>query len=453
MEAALAYAREHRAQFLSGLLDLVRIPSVSTAPERAADVARAAEWLAARLQSLGLSARVEPTARHPIVRAEWLKAPGRPTILCYGHFDVQPPEPLALWHRPPFEPVVEDDVLYGRGASDDKGQLLIHVAAVEAILRTAGALPVNVKFLLEGEEEIGSPSLAAYVPRHRRSLKTDAALVSDGALFAPGLPTLTTGLRGMLYTEIEVTGARRDLHSGQYGGAAPNAVGAAAAVVAALKDRHGRVRVPGFYGRVRAPADEERAAWSRLPFQEGRYLEELGTDVAPGERGYALLERLWARPTLDVHGIAGGFVGEGMKTVIPARALVKVSMRLVPDQRPDRVFTQFARFVQRVTPPGVRVEVRQLGAAPPVLVSPEAPAVRAAARALQEVYGTAPVYTRQGGSIPVVAAFSRALRVPTVLMGFGLHDDNLHAPNEKFALVNFYKGIDAVIRFFHYVGE
>lgn len=453
MEAALAYAREYRAQFVSGLLDLVRIPSVSTAPERAADVARAAEWLAARLQSLGLTTRIEPAGRHPVVRAEWLKAPGRPTILCYGHFDVQPAEPLALWHRPPFDPVVDDDVLYGRGASDDKGQLLIHVAAVEAILRTAGALPVNVKFLLEGEEEIGSPSLATYVPRHRRSLQADAALVSDGALFAPGLPTLTTGLRGMLYTEIEVTGARRDLHSGQFGGAAPNAVGAAAAIVAALKDRHGRVRVPGFYGRVRAPADEERAAWSRLPFEEGRYLEELGTDVAPGEQGYALLERLWARPTLDVHGIAGGFVGEGMKTVIPARAVVKVSMRLVPDQRPDRIFKQFARFVQRVTPPGVRVEVRRLGGAPPVLVSPEAPAVRAAARALRDVYGTAPVYTREGGSIPVVAGFATALRIPTVLMGFGLKDDNLHAPNEKFALVNFYKGIETVIRFFHYVGE
>lgn len=411
-------------------------------------------WVADHLQDLGFRSRIDASAgRHPLVLADWLGAPGRPTLLCYGHFDVQPAEPIGPWRHPPFEPVVEHDVLYGRGASDDKGQLFIHLKAVEAVLKSARALPVNVKFLLEGEEEIGSPSLAAYVPRHRRSLQADAALVSDGALFAPGLPTLTTGLRGMLYTEIEVTGAQRDLHSGQYGGGAPNAVGAAAAIVAALKDRHGRIRVPGFYGRVRAPSDAERAAWSRLPFQEGRYLEELGTDVAPGEPDYPLLERLWARPSLDVHGIAGGFVGEGMKTVIPARALVKVSMRLVPDQRPDRVFAQFARFVQRVTPPGVRAEVRQLGAAPPVLVPPDAPAVRAAARALQEVYGTAPVYTRQGGSIPVVAAFSRALRVPTVLMGFGLHDDNLHAPNEKFALVNFYKGIDAVIRFLHHVGE
>ncbi len=453
MEEALAYAREHRARFVSSLLELVRIPSVSTAPDRAPDVTRAAEWLAAHMQSLGLAARVEPTARHPIVRADWVKAPGRPTILCYGHFDVQPAEPVELWRRPPFDPVVEDGVLYARGASDDKGQLLIHVAAIESILRTAGRLPVNVKFLLEGEEEIGSPSLATYVPRHHRALAADAALVSDGSLFAPGQPTLTTGLRGMLYTEIEVHGARRDLHSGQYGGAAPNAVAAAAGIVAALKDRHGRIRVPGFYTRVQAPTADEHAAWSRLPFQEGTYLQELGTEVAPGERGYSLLDRLWARPTLDVHGIAGGFIGEGMKTVIPARAVAKVSMRLVPDQRPDRVFKQFVRFVQRVAPPGVRVEVRRLGGAPPVLVSPEAPAVRAAARALQQVYGAAPVYTREGGSIPVVAAFSQALRIPTVLMGFGLKDDNLHAPNEKFALVNFHKGIETVIRFLHHVGE
>ena len=453
MEAAIAYARQHRARFLAELLDLLRIPSVSTAPHRATDVARAAQWLATHLQSLGFSARVEPTPGHPIVRADWLKAPGRPTVLCYGHFDVQPPEPLDLWRHPPFEPVVEGDVLYARGASDDKGQLLIHVKAVEAMLRTSGRLPVNVKFLLEGEEEIGSPSLTTYVPRHRRALQADAALVSDGSLFAPGLPTLTTGLRGMLYTEIDVSGARRDLHSGQYGGAAPNAVGAAAAIVAALKDRHGRIRVPGFYTKVQAPAAEEHAEWSQLPFEEGKYLQELGTDVAPGERGYPILDRVWARPTLDVHGITGGFTGDGMKTVIPARASVKVSMRLVPDQRPDRIFKQYARFVQRVAPPGVRVEVRQLGAAPPVLVSRDAPPLRAAARALQAVYGMAPVYTRSGGSIPVVAGFSQALKIPTVLMGFGLPDDNLHAPNEKFVLSNFYQGIESVIRFAHYFGE
>jgi acetylornithine deacetylase/succinyl-diaminopimelate desuccinylase-like protein len=452
MEQAVAYAREHRTRFLAELMDLVRIPSVSTAPERAGDVARAAQWLADHLRALGFSSRVEATDRHPILRADWLGAPGRPTVLCYGHFDVQPPEPLALWTRPPFEPVVVDDVLYARGASDDKGQFFIHIKAMEATLRTAGRLPVNVKFLLEGEEEIGSPSLATYVPRHRRQLAADAALVSDGSLFAPDLPTITTGLRGMLYTEISVTGARRDQPSGQYGGAAPNAVGAIARIVAGLKDKKGRIRVPGFYAPVRPPDAAEHAAWARLPFSESQYLDDLGTTAAPGEEGQPLLDRLWARPTLDVHGIAGGFVGEGLKTVIPSQATAKVSMRLVPDQRPDRMFRRFERLVARLAPAGVTVNVRQLASAPPVVVSPDVPAIRAAARALEATFGVPPVYTRSGGSIPVVAGFSQVLRIPTVLMGFGLPDDNLHAPNEKFALANFYRGIDASIRFLHEFG-
>ncbi len=447
MDAALTYAREHRASFVRELIDLVRIPSISTAPDRAGDVMQAAQWLAGHLESLGFTARVEPTERHPVVRADWLKAEGRPTLLCYGHFDVQPPEPLDLWRRPPFEPTIEGDTLYARGASDDKGQLFIHIKAFESILRTAGRLPVNVKFLLEGEEEIGSPSLPAYLAKHRRRLQADAALVSDGSLFAPNLPTITTGLRGILYTEIEVTGARRDLHSGQYGGVAPNAVGAAAEIVAALKDKHGRIRIPGFYGRVRMPDAAERDAWSRLPFTDADVLRETGATSAPGEAGHPVLDRMWARPTLDVHGIAGGFVGEGMKTVIPARATAKVSMRLVPDQRPERIFLQLTRFVQRHAPPGVRVDVRQLAMAPSVLVSPDAPAVRAAARALEAVYGTPPVFTRSGGSIPIVAGFSSTLKIPTVLMGFGLSDDNLHAPNEKFALKDFHRGIETVIRF------
>lgn len=447
MDAAIAYAREHRVRFLDDLRELLRIPSVSTAPERAGDVARAAQWIASHLDGLGFEARLDPTDRHPIVRADWLKAPGAPTVLCYAHYDVQPPEPLELWRHPPFDPTVEDGVLYARGASDDKGGLLILVKAVESVLRTAAALPVNMKFLLEGEEEIGSPSIPAYLRKARRSLAADAALVLDGGLFAPGLPTIITAVRGMLYTEIEVTGARGDLHSGLYGGAAPNAVGAAAQIVTALKDRHGRIRMPGFYGRVRMPDDAERAAWDRLPFDESTYLRDLGVEAAPGEDGYSILERLWARPTLDVHGIGGGFTAAGMKTVIPSRATAKVSMRLVPDQRPDRIFKQFARFVQRIAPPGVRVEVRQLSTALPVVVSNDAPPVRAAARALEAVYGKPPVYMRVGGSIPIVSGIIQTLKIPTVIMGFGLADDNFHAPNEKFALANFYQGIDAVIRF------
>ncbi|MBM3470542.1 MAG: dipeptidase [Armatimonadetes bacterium] len=452
MDQAVAYAREQDGRFLSELIEFLRIPSVSTAPERATDVARAAAWIAGHLERIGLRSRVEPTDLHPIVRADWLGAPGRPTVLCYGHFDVQPPDPLGLWNSPPFEPTVEQGSLYARGASDDKGQLFTHVKAVEAILRTVGSLPVNVKFLLEGEEEIGSPSLAAYVPRHRRSLTADAALVSDGALFAPGLPTLTTGLRGMLYTEIEVKGAGADLHSGQYGGAAPNAVGALVQILATLKDRRGRIRISGYYGRVRPPEEAERSAWARLPFDEAAFCNEIGTAVAPGEEGYPILERLWARPTLDVHGIAGGFTGTGMKTVIPSCATAKVSMRLVPDQNPERVFKQLERFVRRHAPPGVRVDVRHLASSPPVLVSSDAPPVRAAARSLEAVFGVPPVYVRSGGSIPAVSAFDRTLKAPAVLMGFGLPDDNLHAPNEKFALVNFRQGIEATIRFFHEFG-
>ncbi len=452
MDQAVAYAREKDGRFLAELIEFLRIPSVSTAPERGGDVARAAAWIAEHLERLGFRSRVEPTDLHPIVRADWLGAPGRPTVLCYGHYDVQPPDPLDLWNSPPFEPTVEQGALYARGASDDKGQLFTHVKAVEAILRTAGSLPVNVKFLLEGEEEIGSPSLATYVPRHRRALAADAALVSDGSLFASGLPTLTTGLRGLLYAEIEVSGARCDLHSGQYGGAAPNAVGALAQILAALKDRQGRIRIPGYYGRVRPPDDAERSAWARLPFDEVAFCNEIGVTAAPGEEAYPILERLWARPTLDVHGIAGGFAGIGMKTVIPSRATAKVSMRLVPDQRPERIFKQLERFVRRQAPPGVRVEVRHLASTPPVVVSPDAPAVRAAARSLEAVFGVPPVYTRSGGSIPVVSAFDRSLKISTVLMGFGLPDDNLHAPNEKFALANFRQGIEATIRFFHEFG-
>ncbi len=447
MDQALAYAREHRARFVSELIDLVRIPSVSTVPERAGDVVRAARWLADHLAALGFRTRLDATERHPIVRADWLGAEGRPTVLCYGHFDVQPADPLEEWIHPPFEPAVVDDVLYARGASDDKGQLFVHIKAVESILRTAGALPVNVKFLLEGEEEIGSPSLMTYVPRYRRQLAADAALVSDGALFAPDLPTITTGLRGLLYTEIAVTGARRDLHSGQYGGAAPNAATELVQIIAGLKDKRGRIRVPGFYTRVRQPEAAERETWERLPFDERGFLAEIGTEVAPGERGYSILDRLWARPTLDVNGISGGFTGEGMKTVIPSRATAKVSMRLVPDQRPDRIFKQFARAVGRLARPGVTVEARHLASAPPVLVPSDAPAVRAAAAALEAAFGTAPVYVRSGGTIPVIAAFSQTLRIPSVLMGFGLPDDNLHAPNEKFALANFHRGVEAVIRF------
>ena len=448
-----AYAQEHRARFLDALKEFVRIPSISTLPEHHADLGRAADWVAGRLTEIGLSARVMPSGTHPAVYAEWMGAPGRPTLLCYGHYDVQPPDPLDLWTSPPFEPALRDDNLYARGASDDKGQLLIEVFAVESLLRTTGALPLNIKFFIEGEEEIGSPRMIPFIKKHRQQLRADAALVCDGSFFGAERPALVTGLRGMLYTEVEVQGASRDLHSGIFGGAAPNPVEGLARIIAGLKDRKNRVTIPRFYTPVKPPTGFERQSWEQLGFREEEYLSGLGVEDAPGEAGYSILERRWARPTLEVHGIAGGFTGPGGKTVIPARATGKISMRLVPDQRPQAVLRAFTRKVQRLTPPGLRAEVRLLGAGAPLAVSPEAPALRSAARALEEVFHRPPVYIREGGSVPVAAEFQSVLGATPVLMGFGLPDDNLHSPNEKFHLPNFYRGIEAVIRFMQMLGE
>jgi acetylornithine deacetylase/succinyl-diaminopimelate desuccinylase-like protein len=447
------YASEHRTRFLEDLKALIRIPSISTLPDHYPDLGRAARWLEQHLTDLGLRTRLIANNAHPIVYAEWMEAPGRPTLLCYGHYDVQPPDPLDLWESPPFEPTVREENLYARGASDDKGQLLIQIHAIESWLRTAGRLPVNVKVFIEGEEEIGSPRMVQFIPRHKALLRADAALICDGMFFAPEVPALTTGLRGLVYTEVEARGAARDLHSGQFGGAAPNPLEALSRIIAGLRDRRGRVTIPRYYARVAPPTALEREAWERLPFSEEAYLADLGVEVAPGEAGHGILERRWARPTLEVHGIAGGFTGPGAKTVIPARATAKISMRLVPDQRPQSILHAFEKKVRQLTPPGVRTEVRLLAMGDPVLVSPEEPAVGLAARALREVFGRAPVYMREGGSIPVVAGFVNALRAPAVLMGFGLPDDRLHSPNEKFHLPNFYRGIDAVIRFMELLGE
>jgi acetylornithine deacetylase/succinyl-diaminopimelate desuccinylase-like protein len=449
----ISYAQEHRTRFLVALGEFVRIPSVSTLPEHHPDLQRAADWIARRLTEAGLTARVMPSDHHPAVYAEWMGAPERPTLLCYGHYDVQPADPLDLWTSPPFEPVQRGEDLYGRGASDDKGQVLTEVFAVESLLKAVGRLPLNVKFFVEGEEEIGSPRMIPFVKKHRQMLRADVSLVCDGSFFAPERPALVTGLRGMLYTEVELQGANRDLHSGQFGGAAPNPVEGLARIIAGLRDRKNRVTVPRFYAAVTPPSDAERRAWDQLGFREDAYLHDLGIGEAPGEEGYGILERRWARPTLEVHGIAGGFTGPGSKTVIPARATAKISMRLVPDQRPEAVLRAFTRKVQRLTPPGLRAEVRLLGSGAPLALSPDAPAVRSAARSLEEVFHRAPVYMREGGSVPVVAEFQNVLHAVPVIMGFGLPDDNLHSPNEKFHLPNFYRGIETVIRFMRQLGD
>ena len=453
--SATEYYSSHRETFLKGLGQFLSIPSVSTLPEHKDDIARAAAFLVDELKAAGLhNTRLIEGEGNPIVSAEWMGAPGKPTVLLYGHYDVQPADPLNEWDSPPFEPRVRGDDIFARGASDDKGQTYLLLKAVEGLLHANGKLPVNVKFLIEGEEETGGVVLEEYLKANGHALGADAALVCDTEMFAPELPTLCVGLRGLVYTEIEVEGPRTDLHSGVYGGVAPNALQAISEIVAGLKDPSGRVTIRGFYDDVRTPAAAELAAWKRLPFDEQTYLEtEVGSEALVGEEGFSVLERIWARPSLDVHGIRGGFVGEGGKTVIPARATAKVSMRLVADMDPGAVFAKFQQHVEHLTPAGTRVSVRQLSSAPAALVDPDNRFVGTAARALTEVFGAETVYVRSGGSIPVVGLLSEHAGIPSVLMGFGLPDDNIHAPNEKFHLPNFYRGIAAVSRYLEMLGE
>lgn len=448
--SAVKFATENHPRFLSELKDFLRIPSVSTLPEHAGDCRHAAEFLAAELVRIGMdNVRVMPTQGHPLVYADWLHAAGKPTVLCYGHYDVQPVDPIDEWHTPPFEPTERNGNLYARGAVDDKGQVWAQVKALESLLAANKSLPVNVRVLFEGEEEVGGESIAAYVASKPPELKADFALVSDTELFAPGLPTLCVGLRGMIYTEIEVNGAKTDLHSGMYGGAAPNPFFSLAHIIAGLKDENGHILIPGFYDDIIPPSAEEIAAWKSLPFDEEHYrLTEVGSRALVGESGYSVLERTWARPTLDVHGIPGGFTGAGAKTVIPARALAKVSMRLVPGQTPAKAFALYKSYVEKIAPAGVDVTVRLIHSGDPCLVRVDNPYIQAATRALHEVWEKDTVFIRSGGSIPIVGDFDRHLGLPSVMMGFGLPDDNIHAPNEKFNLKNFELGIRSLVRFF-----
>jgi len=479
-KAAVEFAQENGSRFLDELKALLRIPSISTDPARVGDVRRAAEFCAAELRRIGLDnvrliettesesmvaeakgpARVVPARiGHPLVYGEWLGRQGAPTVLCYGHYDVQPAEPLEEWKSPPFEPTERDGNLYARGAVDDKGQMWMHVKALESLMAAGeGELPVNVRVILEGEEEVGGEGIARFVREHGDELRADVALVSDTEMFAPELPTLCVGLRGMIYTEIEVRGARTDLHSGMYGGAAPNPFVALAQIVARLKDSEGRILIPGIYDGVQAPTADELKAWKALPFDEEEYREaEVGSKELTGEPGFSVLERTWARPTLDVHGMPGGFTGAGAKTVIPAKALAKVSLRLVPDMTPAETFRMLQEYVATIVA-GSRelrvceVEVRLIHSGDPIVVSTDNEYVRAATEAMREVWGKATVFVRGGGSIPIVGDFVRELKVPTVMMGFGLPDDNLHAPNEKFHLRNFYRGIESIIGFLTRVG-
>jgi acetylornithine deacetylase/succinyl-diaminopimelate desuccinylase-like protein len=450
-----AYVDSHRERFLQELKAFIRIPSISTLPENEADVKLAAQFCADAMKTAGLeNIEIIPTARHPLVYADWLHAPGKPTVLCYGHFDVQPPDPLELWESPPFEPTIRNGNLYARGAVDDKGQMYMHIKAIETLFARQGKLPVNVKFILEGEEEVGGASIAKYVAENPVRLKADVALVSDTALYAEGIPTLCIGLRGLIYFEVEASGSSRDLHSGLYGGAAPNAVYGLIELLAKAKDSDGRILIPGIYDDVLEPAAKEIESWKNLPFNEAEFLErEVGSSCLTGEPDRMIFERVWSRPTLEVHGIAGGFTGAGAKTVIPAKATAKVSVRLVPAQDLDKVIAAFREWVAKNTPAGIRMEVKVLSASPGLVVDPEHPAIQFAAQSFQELMGRETVFIRSGGSIPIVGDFAKHLGIPTILMGFGLPDDGLHSPNEKFKVENYYTGIKTIAHFFEQYGR
>jgi acetylornithine deacetylase/succinyl-diaminopimelate desuccinylase-like protein len=453
--SAVAFARQNHTRFLDDLKALLRIPSISTLPEHDGDCRKAAEFLLAELKRIGMeNARLIETDGHPLVYADWLHAAGKPTALVYGHYDVQPADPLDEWLSPPFEPTERNGNIYARGAVDDKGQVVAQVKALESLMAANRALPINIRVLYEGEEEVGGEGIAEFVASKPPEVKADFVLVSDTELFAPGLPTLCVGVRGMIYTELEVRGAKTDLHSGVYGGAAPNPFFAIAHIIAKLKDESGRILIPGFFDDVVPPSDEELAAWRKLPFSEEEYREtEVGSKQLIGEAGYSVIERTWARPSLDVHGIPGGFIGAGAKTVIPAKATAKISMRLVPNQTPAKAFALYKSFVEKIAPVGVDVEVRLIHAGDACLIPVDNPYIRAATRALHEVWGKDTVFIRSGGSIPIVGDVARHLGLPSVMMGFGLPDDNLHAPNEKFNLKNFELGIESLIRFLEEVGR
>jgi acetylornithine deacetylase/succinyl-diaminopimelate desuccinylase-like protein/molybdopterin-guanine dinucleotide biosynthesis protein A len=443
---ALQFVRENRDRHFSELVEFLRIPSISSSSERRSDVAHAAAFLEAEMRRLGIDAQVIPTEGHPVVYGEWMGAgPGKPTVLVYGHYDVQPVDPLHLWKSPPFEPEVRDGALYARGAVDDKGQVWLHLKAFEA-WRGAGGPPVNVKMIFEGEEEVGSVHLGAFLDRERARLAADAVVVSDSPMFAKGVPSICYGLRGLVYLQVDVEGPRVDLHSGSFGGAVLNPANALARIIAGLQDPTGKVLVPGFYENVRRLGAHERSDVRKLPFDEKEWLASAGNPPAPwGEPGFNVLERIWARPTLEVNGIWGGYQGEGAKTIIPSRAGAKISCRLVPDQTPEEIEAKLERHLRRVAPREVKVTVTSLHGGPAFLSEVEHPAFRATERALERAFGRKPVLTREGGSIPFTATIQGALRCPVILMGFGLPDENSHAPNERLDLENYEKGILSAI--------
>lgn len=442
MQNVVSYINSNREKYIDELKAFLRIPSISTLAENRAYMITAAEFVAGKLREAGMeNVKIIETKGHPLVYADWLRAPGKPTVLVYGHYDVQPVDPIELWDSPPFEPTIKDGKIFARGATDDKGQMYMHIKSVEAYFKTLGELPLNLKFIIEGEEEIGSGNLDEFVNKNQELLKCDAVLISDTSLYGPNIPTLTYGLRGLCYMEVEVTGPNRDLHSGTFGGGVDNPINVLAEMIANLKDKNGKIKIPGFYKDVINLTKKERENFKTLPFSEKQYAKTLGLKKLKGEKGYSTLERVWARPTLDCNGIFGGFTGEGAKTVLPSKATAKISMRLVPNQDPKKISRLFKSYVNKITPKTVSVKVKELHGAYPIATSLDDKATQAAATALTKVFGKRTVFMREGGSIPIVVTFAKKLKAAPVLMGMGLNTENLHSPNEHFNLNHFHLGI------------
>jgi succinyl-diaminopimelate desuccinylase len=443
VDQVLAYIDGQREAFVADLTELLRIPSVSADSAFAGDVRRAAQWLRDHLAGIGLAAELIETGGHPVVYAETPPVPGKPAALVYGHYDVQPPDPLGEWTTPPFEPTVRDGKVFARGATDDKGQMLTHLKSLQAWLAAGGKLPMQVKLVIEGEEEVGSEHLERFLKENSQRLACDCVVISDTSQFAPGVPAITYGLRGIAYFEVKVTGPKQDLHSGVFGGGVMNPAIALAKMLAGLIDAEGRVTVPGFYDDVQPLTDAERAEFAALPFDEAAFREQLGVDALTGETGFSTLERRWARPTFDVNGLTSGYQGEGAKTVLPARASAKFSFRLVPNQDPHKVAKGLRQRLAELLPAGVRMELVEHHGAPGVVMPLDSPYLQAAAAAIEKGFGRRPVFIREGGSIPIVNTFADVLGADVLLLGWGQNDDNPHSPNEKFSLDDFHRGIRA----------
>ena len=450
MDALTQYLESHQEQFLEDLKAVLRIPSVSTEPQHQEDMLRCARHVADDFRKAGMT-RVEivPTAGHPVLYAEWLGAPGKPTALLYGHYDVQPVDPIELWTTPPFEATIRDGNLYARGSTDDKGQIFAHFKAIEAYMKNAGGLPMNVKIIVEGEEEIGSDHLDDFVKEHKDVLKADLVLISDSDMFAKGVPSVCYALRGLAYMEIEVTGPSSDLHSGTFGGTVHNPIQALTEMIASLHDKNGRITIPGFYDDVLALTKAERQSFKKLPWNDKKYAKSLGVKELYGEKGFSSIERRWARPTLECNGIWGGYIGEGAKTVLPSKAYAKISMRIVPNQSSLKVAKLFEKHSKRIAPKTITLKVRNLHGGEPAITPIDSPGVKAAVAALERGFGKKPLYQREGGSIPIVVQFKNLLGIDTVLLGIGLEEGNAHAPNEYIDLNNFFGGIRTFAHFYN----